>query len=177
MVFAFRCQTRLWHGGYCTPRWLPAVFNEAVFSVASMAAEKTFSRINAGKACLFSAASTRSAQHPPRQRRYNPLCRILSPVGPQSCGTRNLVLRLWPAWTRAPSLQGCIYGGSQNKVSCTAADETQSDTWTRLPSLQGCIYGGSQNKASCTAADVTQPDARTRPQAYIDVFTAYLRTG
>jgi hypothetical protein len=29
--------------------WLPAVFNEAVFLGASIAAEKTFSRINAGE--------------------------------------------------------------------------------------------------------------------------------
>ena len=50
--------------GYCTPRWLPAVFNEAVFSGVSMAAEKTFSRINAGKSMLFLGRLTRCAQYP-----------------------------------------------------------------------------------------------------------------
>jgi len=50
--------------GYCTPRWLPAVFNEAVFSGVSMAAEKTFSRINAGKSILFLGRLTRCAQYP-----------------------------------------------------------------------------------------------------------------
>ena len=48
---------------YCTPRWLPAVFNEAVFQGSSMAAEKTFSRINAGKSMLFLGRFIRCVQH------------------------------------------------------------------------------------------------------------------
>ena len=46
-------EQRAFNPWYCTPRWLPAVVNEAVFSGVSMAAEKTFSRINAGKSMLF----------------------------------------------------------------------------------------------------------------------------
>ena len=52
-------EQRAFNPWYCTPRWLPAVVNEAVFSGVSMAAEKTFSRINAGKSMLFLDRSIR----------------------------------------------------------------------------------------------------------------------
>jgi hypothetical protein len=69
LIPGLRCQVCCAQGTFyprwCTPRWLPVVFNEAVFAGVSMPAEKTFSRINAGKSMLFLGRFyARSKPHP-----------------------------------------------------------------------------------------------------------------
>ena len=67
-----------------------------------------------------------------------------SKIEPDRHDARLPVLRPLPAWTRATSLQGRIYGVSQNRTFVKQGGaRCPKVTWPT--SLPGRIYGGSQN--------------------------------
>ena len=131
----------------CAPRWLPAICCVAAYSTVQWATRLWSGgvalRDGSLRSALFAAYNTPGpkALQPSREKALHIffLCNLdcsvtnlhqkyklgtFSEILPHKLetglhrqGSRWPVLRLWPAWTRAPSLQGCIYGGSQNRPS------------------------------------------------------------